>query len=79
MAKIKLVNNTPDQEVIDALKECLKDAEEGKILEFQLSARYEGFQIFTVTSGPAKDVFVMFGALMAAALEYREKFIETED
>ena len=73
---LKPVKNEPDPDVVHYLKECLKDAEEGKLLEFTLVGRYESGQTLNCNAGKADNIYTMFGRLMDMALSYRERNID---
>lgn len=73
--KISEIKNTPCPIMIQLAEEMLKEIKEGKVYEFEITARYEAGQILTMSAGDRNDVYSMFGSLIAAALSYRDTHI----
>lgn len=76
---ISLAPKKTDPKIVAALENLLKEAKAGNLIEFEMIARYEAGQVLYVGEGDRNDVFLMFGALTNAALNYRDMHIEGYD
>ena len=76
MSNVIAIESEPDELVIKELERLLEEARAGKIIEFDLVARYAEGCILAAGSGLVEDKYRMFGALTARALEYRDRHFD---
>ena len=76
MKPLKLTARKPNADVVDSLRDLLRDAEAGLITEFVLIAKFDGRSILTATAGHRTNVYEMLGAIEHAKIEYAENNIE---
>jgi len=76
---LKSVKNKPDKDVVYYLEQLLREAKQGRLLEFTLVGRYESGQILNCSAGIPDNVYSMLGKLTDLALHYRERTITLKD